>query len=112
MTPRGKIERLEVLLTIIGTQPGLRISEHGRGYKTGQKLHQIQYCNDILRLVDLILEDLEHRHGIKRADRFSDWLQGRRISSFNWRHRLQINEDRDELCDTMRQGGYDATKKS
>ena len=102
---------MEVLLTIIGTQPGIRISEHGRGYKTGQKLSHIQYCSDILRLLEVILGEIEQRHGRRRAERFKDWIQGRRMGTFNWRHRLQITEDRDAFCIILRRGGYDVQNK-
>ena len=107
MTPRKKVEKMEILYTLISTAPGIRFdSESGTYFKTGQTQGNIQYCLDINGLLEKHVRAIEGEYGMGRALRFLDWCRGRQINTY-WRvHRAQIQEDRVQFVNLIASGGY------
>lgn len=117
--PRTLIERAQELATVIGTTPGLRLEPkrenqynadrkqvYGTPYKTGQKPGEIQFCIDLLTLLEVHIAVITHKHGKARAQRFREWAGGRQWNSFNWRHRVLLRFDREDFIEMLLRGRY------
>lgn len=117
--PRSLIERAQELATVIGTTPGVRLEPlrathykaekkqvYGTPYTTGQKPGEIQFCIDLLTLMEVHVAFITQHHGARRAARFREWAGGRRWNSFNWRHRILLRIDREKFIEMLLRGKY------
>lgn len=90
------------LQTIISTCQGLRMEpDFGTLYTTGQTHEKICLFLDLASTLERNVTIITQRHGIKRAERFAQWANGRRINSY-WRaHRHQLYEDIDAMKEEL-----------
>ncbi len=98
---------MQTLQTIISTCQGLRFEpDFGTLFTTGQSQDKINLFLDLARLLELSVTVITLNHGVKRAERFTQWANGRRINSY-WRiHRQQLYEDIDGLKDALNAYDY------
>ena len=100
--PRRKIFYMHRLQTLISTCPGMRLEpDFGTPYTTGQSHEKICLFLDLARILERNVTIITITHGIKRAERFIQWANGRRINSY-WRtHRQQLYDDIDRLKEDL-----------
>lgn len=96
--PRGQIFRMKQLRSIISTANGVRIAVNvGTPYTTGQSVTKIWLYLDLHRIIERNVTLTTERYGIKRATRFAQWCNGKRINSFWHEHRPKLYQDIDRL---------------
>ena len=105
--PRTKVQYMQKLQSIISTPPGERIEpNYGTIYNVGQSWPKVEMFLDLAYILERNVNRVLSNHGRKRAERFVQWANGRRINSY-WRtHRPQLYEDIDSLKEDLDAWNY------
>lgn len=92
--PRGRIAYMRRLQSLISDPHGVRFEvNYGTPYHTGQTMARVELYLDLANLLQTNYDAIQAKHGVKRAERFAQWANGRRIRSYWQAHRKQLYED-------------------